>query len=108
MCGLGLDYAAGFGTLLGLTRSDRLIPWTSDKDYMIITSTANAMVDLWDANATGMAYMWSGIPRMCITSDFAEGKVQRWETTPNSSELIWSGSPYIDLYPNTSTPGQFA
>ena len=55
MCGLGLEYVATFGTLLGLVRSDRMIPWTSDIDYIIPSKhVANAMVDLWDTNATAL------------------------------------------------------
>jgi len=32
---LGLDYVAGFGTLLGLRRADRFIPWSIDNDLVI-------------------------------------------------------------------------
>jgi hypothetical protein len=38
MCYLGLEYLPAFGMLLGLARSDRLIPWTSDNDYMVSTN----------------------------------------------------------------------
>jgi len=101
MCDLGLDYVAAFGTLLGLVRSDRLIPWTSDNDYIVLPNSMNAMVDLWDANATGMSLIFQGIPRLCATSKFAEGKLQRWNMTAKSQELCFAGSPYIDLYVST-------
>merc|ERR1740139_1826390 len=45
MCDLGLDYVAAMGTLLGLVRSDRLIPWTSDNDYLVPPNSMKAMVD---------------------------------------------------------------
>jgi len=101
MCDLGLDYVTAFGMLLGLVRSDRLIPWTSDNDYIVLPNSMNAMVDLWDANATGMSLIFQGIPRLCATSKFAEGKLQRWNMTAKSQELCFAGSPYIDLYVST-------
>jgi len=101
MCDLGLDYVTAFGTLLGLVRSDRLIPWTSDNDYIVLPNSMNAMVDLWDANATGMSLIFQGIPRLCATSKFAKGKLQRWNMAAKSQELCFAGSPYIDLYVST-------
>jgi len=97
---LGLEYMAAFGTLLGLRRSDRLIPWTGDNDYIIPSEdVANAMVALWDTNSTGLAHILQGINRMCLTPDFAGGKLQRWirHRKPPKS-LATSGLPYIDFY----------
>jgi len=108
MCSLGLDNIAAFGTLLGLVRSDQLIPWTFDNDYIISSNTASAMVDLWDARTTGMSYMWQGIPRMCATTDFAEGKLQKWRMSPSSTQLYEAGSPYIDLYVGHTEAGKFS
>ena len=103
MCSLGLDYAAAFGTLLGFRRADRLIPWTADNDYIIPSKdVANAMVSLWDSKKTGMAHIFQGINRMCVTPDFAGGELQRkWgrlDPPGHKQNLDWSGLPYIDFY----------
>ena len=116
MCNLGLDYSAGFGTLLGFVRGGRLIPWTIDNDYIIpSTFVMNAMVELWDAKKTGMAHVFQDINRMCITPDFAGGKLKRWEIrhpgfgTPNADTLWAGGYPYIDLYVGRDlSPAMFA
>ena len=64
---LGLDYAAAFGTLLGFTRGDRVIPWTIDNDYIIPSEdAANVMVILWDSKRTGMAHIFQTINRGCV------------------------------------------
>jgi len=100
MCKLGLDYAAAFGTLLGLTRSDRLIPWTADNDYIISQSTANAMVDLWDTNSTGLANVFLLINRMCVHETFADGKLLKWRKPYKDSmkPLYTAEFPYVDFY----------
>jgi hypothetical protein len=99
MCSLGLDYTVVFGTLLGLARSDRIIPWTGDNDYALQNkNVANAMVDLWDTNTTGMAHLYQDINRMCVTTMFAEGKLQKWSIGPTSDTLFEAGFPYIDFY----------
>ena len=109
---LGLDYVTGFGTLLGLVRGDRFIPWTGDNDFILPSAAvANAMVDLWDVKATGMAHVHQGMNRMCITSDFVEGQLARsyWSNktlfgtmiiqTKQSYGRLWDrGHPYIDFY----------
>jgi phosphorylcholine metabolism protein LicD len=57
MCSLGLDYVAGFGTLLGLRRADRFIPWSIDNDLVIPSPEAmNALVMLWDSKKTGLSH----------------------------------------------------
>ena len=103
MCSLGLDYSAVFGTLLGFRRGDRLIPWTGDNDYIIPSKdAANAMVALWDTKKTGMAHIFQGINRMCVTPDFAGGALQRkWsrlDPPGHKLNLDWSGLAYIDFY----------
>jgi len=102
MCGLGLEYISTFGTLLGLVRSDRFIPWTSDIDYIIPSKyVANAMVDLWDTRTTGMAHHFEkGLNRICVTGDFAGGELkEKWED--ERPLLNWSdenAGPYMDFY----------
>ena len=51
MATLGLDYFIGFGTLLGLTRSGKVIPWTADNDIVIEKKTLRAMADLWSVSS---------------------------------------------------------
>lgn len=116
MCRIGLDYSAAFGTLLGFARSDRLIAWTGDNDYVLPSrEVANAMVALWDAKSTGIAHLRQGLNRICITRDFANGNLARWEKYPalvnkilramKVKDELWSrGFPYIDLYVGQKVP----
>ena len=46
MCELGLEYYASYGMLLGLIRADKLIPWTSDNDYIVTKQTISALLAL--------------------------------------------------------------
>ena len=106
MSTLGLDYVVSFGTLLGLARSDKIIPWTGDNDIIIKDpKTAHAMVDLWKstyaASKSGLALMFQGILRLCITPQFAEGKIQKWldERRKNCRGWLYSCEvPYVDFY----------
>lgn len=106
MSTLGLDYVVSFGTLLGLVRSDKIIPWTEDDDFIIKDDkTAHAMVDLWKTTAAsktgGLALMFQGILRICITPQFAEGKIQKWLDKAHKNCRGWLYScevPYIDFY----------
>ena len=100
MCSLGLDYLASFGTLLGFVRSDRIIPWTSDLDYVVPSEdVAGALFALWDAKTTGMAHVYQQIDRMCITGDFAGGKLkENWEGGRLPHMIYKSYVPYIDIY----------
>ena len=107
MSKLGLQYIVSFGTLLGLIRSDKIIPWTADDDFVIFNdgNLANmAMLSLWD-NSTGLnfvTYPWP--PRLCITSAFANGNLQRWSiNSPRLASLkMWKkGYPYGDVYAMT-------
>ena len=109
MSRIGLDYTVTFGTLLGLMRSNRLIPWTGDMDYLIpskavakactsmfgvrlniaiaayegrkLCTARNAMVHLWDTKKTGMSHIFQWINRMCLTHDFADGKLAKFNVT---------------------------
>ena len=119
MCRIGVDYIATFGTLLGLIRSDRIIPWTGDMDYIIPSkAAANAMVHLWDAKRTGLRHVYQDINRMCITRDFANGELLKWNiSAPNPKQKIrgqicgdngntlWDcGFPYVDFYVGRDHP----
>ena len=111
MSKLGLEYIVGFSTLLGLVRSDKIIPWTADNDFIIFNdgffndgkgdNAMVAMLDLWD-NSTGLNFVtWPWPPRLCITKDFGDGKLQRWRinSTGLSTINIWQkGYPYGDVY----------
>jgi hypothetical protein len=77
MCYLGLEYLPAFGMLLGLARSDRLIPWTSDNDYMISTATMMAMLSMWDHTSHlehGLSLVYDDSDRMCGSPSFANGR----------------------------------
>jgi len=115
MRSMGLDYFVGFGTLLGLVRSGRVIPWTIDND-MVLKSEQDlrALATLWDVEATGLKVVYPptsnkqssrGFPRMCITKDFAGGQLKKWEIpTPIDSKTKLPklfhdrGYPYLDFY----------
>lgn len=77
MCSLGLDYFAAFGSLLGLRRSDKFMPWSAGGDLIIHSAEAmNALVMLWDSPKTGMSHHYSsGMNRMCVTPDFGGGRL---------------------------------
>jgi hypothetical protein len=102
MCHLGLEYIPAFGMLLGLARSDRLIPWTSDNDYMISTATMMAMISHWDSTSHlehGLSLVYDGIDRMCVSPSFANGKLLRWKVnTTRTKWYIMDGNPYTDFY----------
>ena len=89
MIGLGLEYSVALGTLLGLYRSDKVIPWTADNDIFIKDSkTAHTMMTLWgtqNASSTEFSLLFQGIPRLCINSQFAGGKIKKW--THNWGEM---------------------
>eukprot|EP00984_Skeletonema_dohrnii_P008107 scaffold2972_cov92-Skeletonema_dohrnii-CCMP3373.AAC.1 len=107
MCSLGLDYFAAFGSLLGLRRADRFIPWSIDGDIIIHSGEAmNALVMLWDSKKTGLSHHYSGMNRMCVTPDFAGGGLMKWAYSEDryrkaisSWDRNWDlGFPYLDLY----------
>jgi hypothetical protein len=100
MCYLGLEYIPAFGMLLGLARSDRLIPWTSDNDYMVSTATMRVMRSLWDSTSHlehGLSLVYDGIDRMCVAPSFANGKLLRWKAN-GTKWYILDGNPYADFY----------
>mmetsp|Transcript_27303 Transcript_27303/g.41042 ORF Transcript_27303/g.41042 Transcript_27303/m.41042 type:complete len:334 (-) Transcript_27303:189-1190(-) len=107
MCSLGLDYFAAFGSLLGLRRADRFIPWSIDGDIIIHSGEAmNALVMLWDSKRTGLSHHYSGMNRMCVTPDFAGGGLMKWAFSEDRYRRAideWDGKwnegfPYMDLY----------
>eukprot|EP00984_Skeletonema_dohrnii_P017895 scaffold8242_cov130-Skeletonema_dohrnii-CCMP3373.AAC.2 len=84
MCSLGLDYFAAFGSLLGLRRADRFIPWSIDGDLIIHSTEAmNALVMLWDSG---------GLMKWAHSEDRYRKELDEWDRN-------WdSGFPYMDLY----------
>ena len=104
MANLGLDYFVGFGTLLGLIRSGRVIPWTIDNDIVVDRKTFSVMTELWNIETTGLAFISDTtgrrpVPRMCATPRFAGGKLQQFRI-PNLQNVPFldRGYPYIDFY----------
>mmetsp|Transcript_38210 Transcript_38210/g.55815 ORF Transcript_38210/g.55815 Transcript_38210/m.55815 type:complete len:154 (+) Transcript_38210:1567-2028(+) len=59
---------------------------------------------------TGMAHVFQGINRMCVTPDFAGGVLkEKWgrDTTPkNHSSIHFSGLVYIDFYVGRNVTGK--
>lgn len=106
MSELGLDYFVGFGTLLGLIRSDRVIPWTIDNDIVVEQRTLRAMAELWNEENTGLRFAFprsgkaqGGIPRMCVTQNFAGGGLLKWKATQKLAKAFHNrGFPYLDFY----------
>eukprot|EP00985_Skeletonema_marinoi_P022882 scaffold14830_cov103-Skeletonema_marinoi.AAC.3 len=84
MCSLGLDYFAAFGSLLGLRRADRFIPWSIDGDLIIHSVEAmNALVMLWDSG---------GLMKWAYSEDRYRKAIEEWDRN-------WDlGFPYMDLY----------
>mmetsp|Transcript_7212 Transcript_7212/g.13455 ORF Transcript_7212/g.13455 Transcript_7212/m.13455 type:complete len:389 (-) Transcript_7212:357-1523(-) len=106
MAQMGLDYFLGFGTLLGTVRYGRVIPWTLDNDIVIQKPIMRLMTELWDVEASGLAFVSpkigkskKGAPRMCVTPQFASGKIQKWQV-PTNSDIAFTdrGFPYFNLY----------
>jgi hypothetical protein len=100
MCYLGLEYLPALGMLLGLARSDRLIPWTMDNDFIVSTATMNAMISLWHTTSHlehGMSLVYDQIDRMCVSPSFANGRLIRWKVNGYKSNYI-DNYPYTDFY----------
>eukprot|EP00584_Thalassiosira_punctigera_P007220 CAMPEP_0172536170 /NCGR_PEP_ID=MMETSP1067-20121228/7974_1 /TAXON_ID=265564 ORGANISM="Thalassiosira punctigera, Strain Tpunct2005C2" /NCGR_SAMPLE_ID=MMETSP1067 /ASSEMBLY_ACC=CAM_ASM_000444 /LENGTH=807 /DNA_ID=CAMNT_0013321197 /DNA_START=113 /DNA_END=2533 /DNA_ORIENTATION=- len=114
MQNLMLNYFVGFGTLLGLVRGGRVVPWTIDNDITLGNAKVLRLVfEQWNAQATGMLPIYPsvsrkvsrGVPRMCATSNFAGGRLRKWEIpTPIDPESTLPvlfqdrGHPYMDFY----------
>ena len=103
MCILGLEYFTSYGMLLGLIRSDRLIPWTSDNDYIATENTISALMNLSPKEKKvfddhGLAFFYDGYYfRLCITPKFMKGKLaQKWTTyTWDWYPMVY---PYADVF----------
>jgi len=101
MCHLGLEYFPSYGMLLGLERADRLIPWTSDNDYVVTKQTILAMEDVWDEASHlnhGLSFLWDLVYHLCITPDFAGGKLLPWKVNETSSWYADSVYPFADIF----------
>jgi hypothetical protein len=102
MCELGLEYFAAYGTLLGLLRSDKLIPWTIDNDYLVTKDTLSVLFNLTPAhyNATfgkhGLSFFQDRLLRLCVTPDFVTGKLARWRSKKSGYYPLIL--PYSDLF----------
>lgn len=104
MCYLGLEYFPAFGMLLGLTRKDRLIPWTIDNDYVMTREQLAAAFELWPKAAHlnhGLTLAYSNFWRVGISSTFAQGRLLKWEK-PNNHGYYFYESLYSDIFPFVS------
>lgn len=103
MCKLGFEYFSSFGMLLGLVRNDKLIPWTSDNDYIATERTLAAMYAMspeekkvWDDH--GLAFLFDNYyHRVCVTSTFMNGDLANLWTT-SSYEWYPLVYPYADIF----------
>jgi phosphorylcholine metabolism protein LicD len=80
MCKLGLEYFVTYGTLLGLHRSDRLIPWTIDNDFIATTSTLQYLIDAKVRTKEvfekhGLCLLMDNFICICPTPAFVGGKL---------------------------------
>jgi len=97
MCQLGLEYFVTFGMLLGFERADKIIPWTTDNDYLMTIDNIMAMIDLWeqaDSLNHGLEIVYDLLWRVCVGPEFANGQLGdgRWcqtrhTTTPTTATI---------------------
>ncbi|KAL7526578.1 hypothetical protein ACHAWF_001830 [Thalassiosira exigua] len=100
---LGFEYYANYGMLLGLMRSDKLIPWTFDNDYVVSNRTLSAMMNLSPEakgvfDSHGLSFFFDNIyHRVCITPAFKGGALAKlWTTT--SYQWYPLAYPYADIF----------
>jgi len=104
MCYLKLEYFVSYGSLLGLERADRMLPWTEDVDFVVPTNSMAALLDLWE-EASHLKHgfrkpFFSAIFRLNVNEEFAGGKLAKWKKTINNCNLIGPKAlqPYADLF----------
>ncbi|KAL7533837.1 hypothetical protein ACHAXR_005480 [Thalassiosira sp. AJA248-18] len=100
LCGLGLEYFAGYGTLLGLIRDDHVIPWTADNDFVVSFAVAE---EIWKQRAYlrdnfGLNIFNDFYLRTCISESFMGGALLKWETKKFDKVLAEKGQ-YVDHFP---------
>ena len=89
MCEFGLEYFVTYGMLLGLHRSDRLIPWTIDNDYIATRSTIQYLMTAKENSAQQAVFAKHGLYlvqdnffRVCPAHTFAGGQLAaKWTNT---------------------------
>ena len=107
MCELGFEYFASYGMLLGLVRSDRLIPWTSDNDVIVTTQTMSGIEALppeekavFDKHGISL-FFDNFYYRVCVTPTFMESKLaSSWEAAEAENVDKWYPLvyPYTDIF----------
>lgn len=103
MCKLGFEYFSSYGMLLGLVRNDKLIPWTSDNDYVATERTLAAMYDMSTEDKKvwydhGLAFFFDNYyHRVCVTDKFMNGELAKLWTTSSYQwyPLVY---PYADIF----------
>jgi len=100
MSALGLEYFAGYGSLLGLVRNDYVIPWTADNDFVVSFAVAN---EIWKQQdflnkEFGLRVFNDFYLRMCVEESFMGGALARWKTH-KYDELMWTHGEYVDHFP---------
>jgi hypothetical protein len=105
MCKLGFEYFSSYGMLLGLVRNDKLIPWTSDNDYIATDRTLAAMYDMsptdkkvWDDH--GIHFFFDNhFHRVCVTTTFMKGELAKsWKTKSYNWNWYPLVYPYADIF----------
>lgn len=103
MCNLGFEYFSSYGMLLGLVRNDKLIPWTSDNDYIATERTLAAMYNMSTEDKKvwydhGIAFFFDNYyHRVCVTDKFMNGELAKlW--TSSSYEWYPLVYPYADIF----------
>jgi len=104
MCELGFEYFASYGMLLGLVRSDRLIPWTSDNDFVITKQTMAGIMALTPEGKAvfdqhGISILFDNFYyRVCITPAFMEGKLATSWVVEDDRTWYPLMYPYTDIF----------
>lgn len=104
MCELGFEYFASYGMLLGLVRSDRLVPWTSDNDFVITKQTMAGIMALTPEEKAvfdqhGISILFDNFYyRVCITPAFMEGKLATSWVVEDDRRWYPLIYPYTDIF----------
>eukprot|EP01128_Nolandella_sp_AFSM9_P001601 TRINITY_DN1182_c0_g1_i1.p1 TRINITY_DN1182_c0_g1~~TRINITY_DN1182_c0_g1_i1.p1 ORF type:complete len:261 (-),score=32.91 TRINITY_DN1182_c0_g1_i1:38-820(-) len=99
-----VEHYFGWGSLLGLVREDKLIPWTADNDLMIpytelarFYQNENRMMDV--LRSRGISFLRLGSHRMCFNTAYLGGKLEgRWGDYSGFGYRKGDHYPYTDLF----------